>query len=265
MVITLHEGEYLGQTRKSMECDSMKFSQTFHGNNSRTKTHRHENQYFSMLLNGVYLEKNEISETRVLPGDALFRPEGYVHQNYFTDKDVHCFNVEFGKEWMRKYDSDFKFPQQMLHFKAGITPFLVRMLVGFMKGGQTDLVEETVADFLLRVDEKTVKLRQPWLEKLLDILKNELEIFHSLHSLSERVAVHPIYMARAFKQNTGMTIGQYQLKMKLANAFHLLVNSSTPVSEISHLNGFYDDPHFINSFKSRYRISPHQFRLLLKS
>lgn len=265
MIVTLHEGEYLGRTRKSMACDSMKFSQTIHGNNSHTKTHRHENQYFSILLNGTYLEKNEASETQVLPGDALFRPEGYVHQNYFKDKDAYCFNVEFGKEWMKKYDYDFKFPEQLAHFKAGMTPFLVQMLVGFMGGKQIDLIEETIADFLFQIDEKPVKLRQPWLEKLLKILENELGTFHSLDSLSKRIFIHPVYMARAFKQHTGLTIGQYQLKMKLANALRLLIDTLKPISEISHLHGFFDDSHFINSFRSYYNISPYQFRLLVKS
>ncbi|MBC9795940.1 helix-turn-helix transcriptional regulator [Sinomicrobium weinanense] len=265
MIVTLHEGEYLGQTQKSTACDSVKFSETVHEINSYTETHRHENQYFSILLKGTYLEKNEASETRVLPGDALFRPGGYVHQNYFTDRDVHCFNMEFGKTWMKKYDYDFKFPEQLAHFKAGMTPFLVQMLVGFMDGKQIDLIEETIADFLFQVHEKPVKLRQPWLAKLLKMLENELDSFHSLDSLSKRVFVHPIYMARAFKQNTGVTIGQYQLKVKLVHALYLLMNTLKPISEISHLNGFYDDSHFINSFKSYYKISPHQFRLMVKS
>src|SRR5690606_16482183 len=116
---------------------------------------------------------------------------------------------EFGKEWMKKYDCGFKIPEQMFHFKAGMTPFLVQMLVGFMADKQTDLIEETMADFLFRAEGKTLKLRQPWLEKLLEILENELGTFHSLDSLSKRIYVHPVYMARAFKQHMGLTIGQY--------------------------------------------------------
>ncbi|MEO7049464.1 MAG: helix-turn-helix transcriptional regulator, partial [Ferruginibacter sp.] len=102
-------------------------------------------------------------------------------------------------------------------------------------------------------------------EQAMKILDDEIDCFHSLNSLSKRIFIHPVYLARAFKLKNGITIGEYQLKQKLSNAIFLLLNSALSISDISFKNGFYDDAHFIRNFKSRYAISPHQFRLLAKS
>jgi AraC-like DNA-binding protein len=124
---------------------------------------------------------------------------------------------------------------------------------------------EFIADWLFQVNTKTVSAKsQPWLEKITGILNNELDCFHSLQSLSGRVFVHPIYLARAFKEKTGLTVGEYQLKAKLSNSLSLLLNSSLSLSDISASNGFFDDAHFVRSFKKVYKISPHRFRLAVK-
>jgi len=104
----------------------------------------------------------------------------------------------------------------------------------------------------------------PWINKITQILENELDCFHSIQSLSERVYVHPMYLIRAFKERIGITIGEYQLKMKIENSVSLLMNTSLSISDISYRNGFYDDAHFIRTFKSVYSTSPHQFRLSMK-
>ena len=78
------------------------------------------------------------------------------------------------------------------------------------------------------------------------------------------MCVHPTYLTRAFKEKNGLTIGEFQIQSKLSNAINLLLNTSLSIGEISHKNEFYDDAHLTRSFKSVYRVSPHQFRLTVK-
>lgn len=125
---------------------------------------------------------------------------------------------------------------------------------------------EFISEWLFQINNITdVGRFKSLVKKVIEIVEDEIECFHSLESLSKKVFVHPVYLARAFKQATGITIGAYQLNLKLTNAFSLLLNTALPISDITHRYGFYDDAHFIRSFKSIYTISPHQFRLAIKS
>ena len=92
------------------------------------------------------------------------------------------------------------------------------------------------------------------------ILDDELEMFHSLKSLADRTFVSPVYLSRSFKVCIGITISKYQLKTKLVNARYLLLHTSNSIKDISYINGFYDDSHFIRSFKNEFGVSPNKFR-----
>lgn len=156
-------------------------------------------------------------------------------------------------------------PGKFAKYKTGTFPSLYKLLVHFQNHNKGDMAFEYICDWLFELNRKQLsKEHLPWIDKIIQIIENENNSFHTLQSLSERVHVHPIYIARAFKEKKGLTVGEFQLKIKLENATSMLMNSNLTISEISIMNGFFDDAHFIRSFKSAYAISPHQFRLSLK-
>ncbi|MEM8848160.1 MAG: helix-turn-helix domain-containing protein, partial [Bacteroidota bacterium] len=61
-----------------------------------------------------------------------------------------------------------------------------------------------------------------------------------------------------------VTIGQYQMERKIKNATKKLFVEKNSIAQIASDCGFFDEPHFIRTFKACNRITPHQFRLLLK-
>jgi AraC-like DNA-binding protein len=228
-------------------------------------THYHDNSYISILIKGGYSEKTNNDIATITPGDILFRPASYVHENDFENNGGTCFNIEFKSEWFRYFDTKLALPSHFTQYKPGHFPSLYKLLINFQQDYKEDNAMEFIADWLFQVNAKTVaESPQPWFEKLVRILDNELDCFHSLQSLSARIFIHPIYLARAFKEKTGLTVGEYQLKAKLSNALSLLLNTSLPISDISASNGFFDDAHFVRSFRKLYNISPHRFRLSAK-
>ncbi|MEO8404450.1 MAG: AraC family transcriptional regulator [Chitinophagaceae bacterium] len=263
MLLNLKEGEYLGQDLKSRGNGFFNLSITNYEPHDEVSKHYHDNSYLSILTKGKYTEKaNHNVSAAVIPGEILFRPASYVHENLFEDNGGTCFNIEFKSEWFRYFDTKLALPTNFTQYKPGYFPSLYKLLINFRQDYHEDSAMEFIADWLFQVNEKNVYTKpQPWLENVSRILENELDEFHSLQILAGRVFVHPVYLARAFKEKTGLTIGEYQLKAKLANALSLLLNTNLSLSDISGKNGFFDDAHFVRSFKKIYKISPHQFRL----
>lgn len=258
----LYEGQYLGQTIKSYETDMISVKSTLH-EKSESKFHAHSNSYLSILLSGLYSEVTSDSQRIISPCNILYRPAHYKHKNQFITDKTSCFNIEFSPEWFDKHDiSSKKIKPQIKEIQN--YPFVLRLLIDFLQHRKIDFFEELLIQLLTSEEKVRNPLRKPWLNKLVRILDNEVEEKHSLKTLSERVFIHPNYMSRVFKEQVGVTIGQYQMGKKIKSATKKLFIEKNSIVQIALDCGFFDESHFIKTFKAYHKITPHQFRMLLK-
>ncbi len=258
----LYEGQYLGQTMESYETDMISIKSTLH-EKSESKFHAHRNSYLSILLSGLYSEVTLDSQKVISPCHILYRPAHYKHKNQFITDKTKCFNIEFSPEWFDKHDINSKKIKPQIK-DAQNYPFLLRLLIDFLKHRKIDFFEELLMQLITGEEKMTSPTRKPWLGKLVRILDNEIEKNHSLRTLSERVFVHPNYMSRVFKEHFDVTIGQYQMDKKIKSATKKLFIEKNSIAQIALDCGFFDESHFIKVFKAYNRITPHQFRMLLK-
>ena len=262
----LQEGKYYGHDVKSRENEHFKFSLTSYEPNGIAANHYHENSYLSILVQGRYLESNKREKIEIEPGNILFRPKGYDHSNAFRADGGRCFNIEFKKDWEYAMDPLRTLPASLQLYRTGSHPSLYKLLYGFFQDGHDDAGFELICDWLIQINgDLSWGDRLPWIPKVKAILENELDRFHTIQTLSERVFVHPIYLSGAFKKQTGMTVGEYQLQVKLENTVGLLLKTALSIKDIAYRSGFFDNAHFCRSFKSRYRVSPGKFRQMIKS
>ncbi len=259
----LNQGQYLGQTIKSYETDMLSVKSTLH-EKSESKFHSHSNAYLSILLNGLYSEETTRDSQKVITAShVLYRPAYFKHKNQFITEKTKCLNIEFDPDWFDKHDIDAKQLKPQIK-TINNYPWVLSLLVDFLIHGKIDFFEELLTQLISGEEQPNRAVRKPWLGKLAQILENEVEQNHSLSTLSQRVFVHPNYMSRGFKNHFGVTIGQYQLQQKVKHATQKLFIAEHSIAQIATDCGFFDEAHFIRTFKARHHITPHQFRLLLK-
>ena len=82
----------------------------------------------------------------------------------------------------------------------------------------------------------------------------------SLKRLSEVCHLHPVYLSRVFKENTGTTVGEYINRARTEKARDRLRNSRRTVAEIAEEMGFATDAYFCRWFKKQTGMSPQHFR-----
>lgn len=82
----------------------------------------------------------------------------------------------------------------------------------------------------------------------------------SLRVIAGNLYVDPYYMHRAFKQVTGMTLLQYQHKVRIKKAMSLLAKTGLSASFIACEVGYGTLSHFSRVFKKVMGISPSEYR-----
>ena len=82
----------------------------------------------------------------------------------------------------------------------------------------------------------------------------------SLQELGKRFHISQSRLSHVFKEETGMSVLNYVLQLKLGEAQHLLMNTSRPVGEIGEELGFYETSHFNLMFKKYTGMTPSAYR-----
>ncbi|OUS76423.1 hypothetical protein B1748_12120 [Paenibacillus sp. MY03] len=82
----------------------------------------------------------------------------------------------------------------------------------------------------------------------------------SLQAVADFVYVHPVYLSRIYKFETGEGLSAYILRLKMIKAEKLLLESNKKVHEIAEELGYDNPPYFIKVFKKHSGLTPKEFR-----
>ncbi len=98
------------------------------------------------------------------------------------------------------------------------------------------------------------------LETIQEYISNNIENEISLLDLSELTGYSTNYLSRFFSKTTGITIGDYIAKKKIARIQELMRNSNLNISEIASKTGFQSRTYFNSYFKRYVGMAPQQYR-----
>jgi AraC-like DNA-binding protein len=197
-------------------------------------------------------------------GDLLCLPPGSMRQACtFPDKLMHCFSVDFWLcDLIRKTEG------------GGITqlPFPVLSHIGVKKDllllfhnlaeawldRQQGHVLKTNGLFLLilhrlfelnihNIDSTSVDFR---INKIKRYIEQHFEEDLPVKKLAAMIKLNDVYFDSLFKQETGVSLHQYLIKVRIRNAENMLRSGEYKVSEAAELCGYSDVLHFSKQFKA---------------
>ncbi|MGH9887614.1 MAG: helix-turn-helix transcriptional regulator, partial [bacterium] len=138
-------------------------------------------------------------------------------------------------------------------------------------GGETLAIEETalalVDGVLARAHPRTKRAparratrqaRRDLAEHASLVLSSRAGERHSLGTLARSVNASPFHLARVFREETGTSVHQYLLKVRLALALERVLDRSERFSAIAHSLGFSSHAHFTTLFRRAYGMTPSQ-------
>lgn len=99
----------------------------------------------------------------------------------------------------------------------------------------------------------------PYVRKVIDVIKERYMEKLSLESLSEELMVSSSYLSRKIKEETGHTFLDFLNMYRVVQAISLLKEGTYRVYQISDMTGFSDYKHFCTVFKRYTNSSPTEF------
>lgn len=82
----------------------------------------------------------------------------------------------------------------------------------------------------------------------------------SRDDIAHFVHLNPAYLSRLFKKETGLSLSEYMLKIRMDKAQKLLIESDRKISSVAEVIGYSHFSHFAKMFKRVTGISPQEYR-----
>ncbi|TNJ61013.1 AraC family transcriptional regulator [Paenibacillus hemerocallicola] len=225
-----------------------------------------QNEYvLSLTTHGstnYYISDNHYSISK---GDILFFPKVLPRKKILGESDqwrhiIVRFNVQFGGDAdqaaLESLNPVFKNIDQT---RSGL---LFQELLQAWVGKQTgywircrsrimDILHLLIIDSL---EHKTSHLKM--VELLLGLMHANEQNFFSIAELSREIGISPSYLCLIFKKTTGMTVIQYQNRIKIGKASDLLRSGEYNITAVAERLGFKDIYYFSRLFKKMMGTPP---------
>jgi AraC family transcriptional regulator len=267
----LRPGSFHGCITKSLRVADFILTESEFDPHSRLPRHAHENSYFCFGLQGVYSERYGSREVVCRPSALTFRASGQTHEAIVHGADTRVFMLEISTRWIEKLRADSLALRITSEFCGGALPQLCARL--YREFNKTDtaarLAIEGLALELLaeaaRAPYTRIGTAPPWLRQAREMIVEHFPERLRLTQIAAEVGVHPVYLATAFRQKFGATIGEFVRKLRIEHACAQLMKGDLSLAAIALQAGFVDQSHFSKVFKLYVGMTPRKYRNIVRS
>lgn len=98
--------------------------------------------------------------------------------------------------------------------------------------------------------------------ELVDYILKNFEKKITLDDLSDRFFISKFYLAHTFKEEVGLSVGQFIKQVRLTHSLELLYHQTYSLDDIAIKSGFPSTRAFRDAFKEKYEVTPAQYRII---
>ena len=235
--------------------------------NHRTPAFDVEKGYLVVVLAGAVAKSFRRVRWTLARNSLALLPAGAAHTSDFARVTTTVLAVR-----ARNGDAEFGgLLGRLRHVRAAASTTIGARIAGELRAHDQSwpLAAEGLVLQLLatagRADPSAQTRRPAWLRDVRDLLHERTPASASLSELAGVVGVHPAHLARSFRRDYGVTVGQYARELRLEWATSQLARPDLSLAEVAAGAGFADQSHFTRSFRSYAGVTPGRYRELVRS
>lgn len=225
--------------------------------------HTHDEYVLGANLSGheqIWLDGRDLN---VAPGQVTLYNPLAVQSSAFGPQGSEYISLHLAPQALSRVTGDSQLARP--HFEQGVfdEPALYRAIVDFAHSArfQPARQEEALLALLAQLLERGPGTRgelQAVLRHSLALMADTLDRKLELDELAQRAGLSKYHFVRSFKKATGLAPLQYHMQLRLIEARRCLRAGLHPLDVAQRL-GFYDQSHFINSFRRVMGATPHHY------
>lgn len=231
--------------------------------------HAHEHAQFVLILRGAVRESLLDGAGWYEAPTLTFLPAGKIHAVDAAEHGATALVVDIEPEWLGRAASDAAIIDAPAAFQSGLIAHLAQRLYGEfrLRDDVSRLMIESltlglVAEASLAAAREDARPPQ-WLTRARDLLRARFAAHVTLSDVARVAGVHPVHLARSFRQHYGCTIGEYIRDLRVDFVCRRMRLSNAPLAEIALAAGFADQSHLTRLFKRRMGLTPSEYRRLI--
>ncbi len=120
--------------------------------------------------------------------------------------------------------------------------------------------QEALLQFIALVDKKLSHAYSPHIIDAIGYIHVRLADKITLRDVALHVGVHPAYLSKKFRQETGQTLTDYINLRKVEESIWFVRNTSHSIAEIAAMYGFSSQGYYITIFRKRLGLTPGEMR-----
>ena len=268
----LSPGQLYGSILKAEALGGLRLTETSCLPNLKAPKHSHDLFQFCLITAGGFTESYG-RNVRACTGFSLIsHPPDEIHSNIYHNSGARSFVIELEESWLELAREYSLVLNASVHFKTGLPVWLAsRLYREFHSMDRVSplMIEALTLELMAVISRQTVKAVErtcpSWLVQALEILHASFSKELSLRNIGKSVGVHPVHLARTFRQHQHCTVGEYVRRLRVDQACRELSLTNAPLSQIALSAGYYDQSHFSRTFKGLIGITPTQYRAAFRS
>lgn len=120
--------------------------------------------------------------------------------------------------------------------------------------------QEVLLQFLSLVDKKVRRELSPIVAAATNFINARLSDKISLRDVASHIGVHPVYLSKKFREESGQTITAYINFRKVEESVWFVRNTNRSIADISAMYGFSSQGYYITLFRKYFGVTPGEMR-----
>jgi len=232
--------------------------------------HSHEEAHFVLVLDGLYVSSAEGAPPVSAGAQLIFNPAGTTHRDRFEARgrvfDGRFLTISLAADTMREAAARATMPERavVVDSREAMALALRISRACTRDGGDAPLTRHALVLELLSqvagVRREAQGTAPAWLRIARECLDDSLGGTPSIAEVARTAGVHPVHLARVFRQYVGMSPAAYLRKRRVEQARVLVEHSTRSLGEIAVACGFSHQSHLCNVFRGVYGVTAGEVR-----
>lgn len=221
----------------------------------------------SIVLSGKVKESSEKQDEWASTASIVYKSPAAPHKNRFGPKGARIISIEPSLTYLKELENWVELPDWQWYHHPNHAQSALQFVKRYKDFPKENGLESMVIDLfsnLIPPAKKSYKNPPQWLALIMEEIHASFTQTIMVQQLARKAGVHPVYLARIFRQFYHCSIKEYICRLRLRTAMDALSSSPTPLVHIALNNGFADQAHFNRVFKTHLKFSPGKFRDLVK-